>query len=184
MGADCVLTSMAGGPALTRLVFWWEGKAKRRKRLSDVSCGKKASRIRAYRMMGNAVLDGFSGVGWSGNASQKTGKAGGCGWLRKGVSRLRGIAGAETGGDVSVVEAEAGEAWSRGMCGGSQKARGLSCRARRPQARPLRLLNDGKQLEGLNEKLSFASVSPPPPICLLLPLSLFLDKKQKQTDLH
>lgn len=31
-----------GGPALTGLVFWWEEKAKRRKReTDDVSCGEK-----------------------------------------------------------------------------------------------------------------------------------------------
>lgn len=83
---------------------------------------------------------------------------------------------------MSVVERKLASL-EQGMCGGSQKARGLSCRALEPQARPLRLLNDGKQLEGLNEKLSFASVSPRPQSVCSSPY-LFLDKKQKQTDLH
>lgn len=35
-------TDGTGGPALMGLVFWWEEKAKRRKRENDdISCGEK-----------------------------------------------------------------------------------------------------------------------------------------------
>ena len=104
----------------------------------------------------------------------------GCFRLR-GQRELRPERGHVSGG------AEAGEPGAGGVRGrsgglGRRVTRGLSYRACEPQARPFRLLNDGKQLEGLNDsRLSFASASPRPQSVCSSP-HLFLDKKQKHTD--
>lgn len=78
---------------------------------------------------------------------------------------------------MSVVEwklASLEQGGVQGRSGGQDRrvTKVLSCRACEPQARALRLLNDGKQLEALNDRLSFASFSPPTPNCLLLPPSV------------
>lgn len=75
-------------------------------------------------------------------------------------------------GGVKLASLEQGGVQGRSGGQGRRVTRVLSCRAREPQARALRLLNDGKQLEGLNDRLCFASLPPPTPNCLLLPPSV------------